>query len=61
MQRAHRLVDQETVDLGETPGMENGFAHRGKMALGADELAVEQPVRELGRKLVRARDQVDEA
>ena len=32
-----------------------------EMTLGADELAVEQPVCELGRKFVRARDQVDEA
>ena len=30
------------------------------MPLGADELAVEQPVDELGRELVPARDQVDE-
>ena len=32
----------------------------GEMALGADEFAVEQAVHELGRKLVSARDQVDE-
>ena len=56
----HRLVHQEALDLVEAVGILNGVADLGEMVLGADEFAVEQPVHELGRKLVSARDQVDE-
>ena len=56
----HRLVHQQAIDLGQAVGLQDGIAHLCEMALGADEFAVEEPVHELGRELVPARDQVDQ-
>ena len=59
-ERTYRLVHQQAFDLVEAVGILNGLANLGEMAFGPDEFAVEQPVHELGRKFMPARDQVDE-